>query len=84
MDEKLAPTLRTTDVMISHTHTHTHTHTDKKPDTAPMELQSRYTHTESKGATNHMQINGYPKGSVFRQKLQTKTRVTVINWWRKR
>jgi hypothetical protein len=59
LDEKLAPTIRTTDVMISpHTQknpqkkTFWKTHTGKNPDTAPMELQSRYTHTESKGATN--------------------------------
>jgi len=69
-----------------HTHTHTHTHTHKRiKSPTPLQWSSKAdTHTQNpKELQTHMQINRYPKRSVFRQKLQTKTRVTVINWWRK-
>jgi hypothetical protein len=92
LDEKLAPTLRTTDVMISpHTQKNkknkkpSEKHTRVKTPT-PLQWSSKAdTRTRNpKELQTHMQINRYPKRSVFRQKLQTKTRVTAINWWRKR
>jgi hypothetical protein len=88
LDEKLAPTFRITDVMISpHTQKKntSEKHTRVKSPT-PLQWSSKADiHTQNpKELQTHMQINRYPKRSVLRQKLRTKTRVTVINWWRKR